>query len=114
MRILNILNKDHRLSCPHCKNGEIELKTKFAMTKKSDTVTQDTDTSILDTLDDAHTIYIDFYCKLCKGHHQLYITNYRGSTYVGWNKTVHSYEILYTRDDDTKEIVDTRDDDTKD
>ena len=93
MKILKILNGDNRLLCPFCNDDTIELKTNFTMIKEN-------------CKDDAHTIYIDLYCKRCKGYHQLYITTYRGSTYVGWNKTVNYCDTFYTREDKTKEVVD--------
>ena len=95
------ITHDKRLKCTYCNKEELELKPNqdLAIVKESNK---------LDKPDDAHTVYIDFYCKECKGYHQLYITTYRGSTYVGWNKSVNSLDTFYTRKDKTKEVAHNR------
>ena len=105
------ITHDKRLKCSFCNSEELELKPNqdLAIVKESykpDTVTQYTDTSIKEICkpDDAHTLYIDFCSKGGgKGYHQLYITTYCGSTYVGWNKYGNSLETFYAREDNTKD-----------
>ena len=73
----DMVNDDNRLHCPFCDNEELELKTTFKAVKEK-----------YNYKDNSNTSYIDFYCNRCDDYYQLYITEYRYSTYVGWNKEV--------------------------